>query len=213
MFLAGFGLFGAMFLLPLYFQELNGASLGAGGIVDGHDVLATGLILISQGLGTLLSRAALGRLIDRVGPRWIALSCFLLTAIATIPFAFAGPDTSIWWLMAVLFIRGLGLGGAILPLMAHAFSGLEQHEVPDASIVTRIFQQLGGSFGTGVLATVLAGGVAGATTLGDVAGGFQDAFWWAVGFTGVAVVLSLLLPATQPRAAEIVEGEVAAAEA
>ena len=46
-----------------------------------------------------------------------------------------------------------------------------------------------------------------------MAGGFQDAFWWAVGFTGLAVVLSFLLPATQPRAAEIVEAEVVTAKA
>ena len=202
MFLSGFGLFGAMLLLPLYFQTVRGA-----------DMLQAGLLLIPQGVGALLSRVALGRLIDRVGPRWITLGSFALTLAATIPFALASDVTSEWWLMVVLLIRGLGLGAAIIPLMAHAFQGIEHESVPDASIVSRIIQQLGGSFGTAVLATVLAGASAGAVTLADAAHAFDEAFWWAVGFTGVAVVLSFLLPAAPPRPDELAEGEIAAAEA
>lgn len=187
MFFSGFGLFGAMFLLPLYFQE-----------VRGHDVLAAGMLLIPQGVGALLSRVALGRIIDRVGPMWIALPAFLITALATIPFAFSDADTSEWWLMAVLVVRGLGLGAAMIPLMSYGFTGVAQAKVPDASIVTRIFQQLGGSFGTAILATVLSGTIAGIQPGPDahaqLAAGFDTAFWWAVGFTGAAVLISLLLP-------------------
>ncbi len=201
MFLSGFGLFGAMFLLPLYFQEIRG-----------DDVLTAGLLLIPQGIGTLLSRLALGRFIDRIGPRWIALGAFLVSGLATIPFAFAGVDTNEWWLMFVLLIRGLGLGAALIPLMAHAFNGLAPDEVPDASIVTRLFQQLGGSFGTGILATVLTGAAAGAASLADGAHAFDQAFWWTVAFTGVAVVLSFLLPGSAASRAEVEEAEVVTAE-
>ncbi|QAY71192.1 MDR family MFS transporter [Xylanimonas protaetiae] len=184
MFLSGFGLFGAMFLLPLYFLELRG-----------HDVLGAALLLIPQGVGALLSRLVLSRFIDRVGPRWISLASFLVAALATVPFAVAGAQTSQWWLGGVLLVRGLGLGSALIPLMAHAFSGLAHDDVPDASIVSRLLQQLGGSFGTAVLATVLASGTTHAVTLADGAVAFDHAFWWAVGFTGLAVVLSFLLPA------------------
>jgi EmrB/QacA subfamily drug resistance transporter len=184
MFLSGFGLFGAMFLLPLYFQE-----------VRRHDVLGAALLLIPQGVGALLSRLVLSRYIDRVGSRWISLLSFLVAGLATVPFAVAGPQTSQWWLGAVLVVRGLGLGSALIPLMAHAFSGLAHDDVPDASIVSRLLQQLGGSFGTAVLATVLAAGTTHAVSLADGAVAFDHAFWWAVGFTGLAVVLSLLLPA------------------
>ncbi|QAY62764.1 DHA2 family efflux MFS transporter permease subunit [Xylanimonas allomyrinae] len=185
--LSGFGLFGAMFLLPLYFQG-----------VRGHDVLGAGLLLVPQGVGALASRVALGRVIDKVGPRWITLTSFAMVALATVPFALAGAATSQAWLMVVLFFRGLGLGSAIIPLMAHAFAGLAHDDVPDASIVSRLIQQLGGSFGTAVLATVLASATAGAGTVADMADGFDQAFWVAVAFTMLAVALSFLLPAEPP---------------
>jgi EmrB/QacA subfamily drug resistance transporter len=187
MFLSGFGLFGAMFLLPLYFQTVRGAT-----------VLSAGVILIPQGVGTLLSRVAIGRFIDKVGPRWITLPAFLITALATIPFAFASTTTSQWWLMAALLFRGLGLGAALIPLMAHGFLGLAHDEVPDAAIVSRIIQQLGGSFGTAILATVLTSASVGAASLSDAAHAFDRAFWWAVAFSGLAVLISLILPGDEP---------------
>jgi hypothetical protein len=41
------------------------------------------------------------------------------------------------------------LGAVIVPVMAVAFVGLDRADVPHASILTRIAQQVGGSFGTG----------------------------------------------------------------
>ena len=189
MFLSGFGLFGAMLLLPLYFQT-----------VRGHDVLTAALLLAAQGVGALASRVALGRVIDKVGPRWITLTSFVVVLLATIPFALASAATSEAWLIVVLFFRGLGLGSAMIPLMAHAFEGMAHDDVPDASIVSRLFQQLGGSFGTAILATVLASATSGAHSLDDAATGFDQAFWVAVAFTAVAVGVSFLLPATRPAA-------------
>ena len=93
-------------------------------------------------------------------------------------------------LVIALLVRGLGLGAVFIPLMAVGFVGLAREEVPHASIVTRIAQQIGGAAGTAVLAVILQGAVASA---GPVEA-FQHAFWWAVGFTAVAVALALLLP-------------------
>jgi len=57
------------------------------------------------------------------------------------------PDagTSRWLLMAVLFVRGLGMGVVATPIMSVTYLGLEPAEMPDASIMVRIAQQLGGS--------------------------------------------------------------------
>jgi len=54
--------------------------------------------------------------------------------------------------------------------MAGAFTGLPRESVPDASSVTRIMQQVGGSFGTAVLAVILVGH------------SLQAAFCWSVAF-------------------------------
>jgi EmrB/QacA subfamily drug resistance transporter len=184
MFLTGATLYGAMLLLPLSFQELRGT-----------DALGAGLLLIPQGVGSLLSRSIAGRLNDRIGGRSVALVAFAVVGIATVPFALADASTPEWWLMIALLVRGLGLGAVFIPLMAVGFIGLGKDEVPHASIVTRIAQQVGGAAGTAVLAVILQGAV---STLGPVAA-FQHAFWWAVGFTAFAVVLSVLLPGRPER--------------
>jgi hypothetical protein len=59
-------------------------------------------------------------------------------------------------------------------------------------VVTRTVQQVGGSFGTAVLAVILTATLA--TRPGAPAGAFDIAFWWAIGFSAVAVLLSLWLP-------------------
>ncbi|MFD8691380.1 MDR family MFS transporter [Streptomyces sp. NPDC059651] len=182
-FLAGINLYGAMLLLPLYWQQ-----------VRGEDALGAGLLLIPQGVGTLLSRTLAGRSTDRIGPRWVAFAGFAVVAAATVPFAFVAADTSNVLLMAALLVRGIGLGAATIPLTGAAYVGLEREEVPDASIITRIAQQIGGSVGIAVLAVILQHAADGATTPSALADGFGNAFWWAVAFTTAAVPLCLLLP-------------------
>ncbi|WP_144714516.1 DHA2 family efflux MFS transporter permease subunit [Curtobacterium pusillum] len=185
MFLMGAALYGGMLLLPLSFQELRGA-----------DALGAGLLLIPQGVGSLLSRSLAGRLTDRIGARTVAIVGFAIVLLATIPFAFADGSTSPWWIGLVLVVRGIGLGAVMIPIMAVGFVGLARPEMPHASTITRLAQQLGGAFGTAVLAVVLAGAAAG----GDVAGAFQQAFWWAIGVTAFATAMAVLLPGRQPAA-------------
>ena len=82
----------------------------------------------------------------------------------------------------MLVVRGAGLTTANIALRAGAFEGLPRTSVPDASSVTRIMQQVGGSFGTAVLAVILAGH------------SFQPTFWWSVAFTALAVLPAAMLP-------------------
>jgi hypothetical protein len=126
------------------------------------------------------------------------LTGFAIVGIGTIPFALASPTTNEWYLMAVLVVRGFGLAAVMIPLSAVAFEGLLHEEIPHAGIITRVAQQLGGSFGVAILAVILDNALRNLGThsgsSGSAATAFDQAFWWAVGFTGVAFVLSLMLP-------------------
>ena len=187
LFLSGVTLYGAMLLMPLYFQEVRGTT-----------VLQAGLLLIPQGVGSLASRSLSGRLSDTIGARWLAVVGFLIVLIGTVPFALADAGTSLWVLMTALFLRGVGLGTVTVPLMALGFRGLARQQVPDASIITRIAQQVGGAFGTAVLAAILAGAATAPTSVAAVTGAFQQSFWWAIGFTAGGVLISLALPGRPP---------------
>jgi EmrB/QacA subfamily drug resistance transporter len=182
-FLSGAALYGAMLLMPLYWQELRGES-----------ALGAALLLIPQGVGTLLSRSLAGKYMDRFGPRPVAVISFVVTLAATIPFCFVTASTSNILLMAVLFARGIGLGAAMITLSGAAFVGLKVAEIPAASSISRVAQQVGGSVGTAVLIMILQRAATGARTPAALASGFADAFWWAAAFTAAAIPLCLLLP-------------------
>jgi len=184
LFLSGASLYGSMLLLPLYFQ-----------IVRGTDVLTAALLLIPQGVGALLSRTLAGRLTDSLGARTVAIAGFIIMGLATIPFALSDGATNELWLALVLVVRGFGMGAVMIPVMSVAFVGLERDEVPHASIITRLAQQIGGAFGTAILAVILEATTSGASSMSDLASGFDVAFWWAVGFTVVAVGVCFALPA------------------
>src|ERR1700761_3951541 len=186
LFLAGACLYGAMFLLPLFYQELHGGN-----------VLDAALMLIPQGVGSLLTRTVTGKLVDKIGARVVAVAGFALTVAATVPFAFAGPGTSEWWLGAVLLVRGLGLGIVLIPVMTVAFVDISEADLPNASLTTRISQQVGGSFGVAVTAVVLQSAVSSGHSLGQA---FDQAFWWTTGFTALAVAASFFLPGRRPPA-------------
>jgi branched-subunit amino acid permease len=102
-----------------------------------------------------------------------------IVAAATVPFALAGPHISEWLLAVWMVIRGFGLGAVTMPVMVASYIGLDKQQIPHASVLTRTAQQIGGSFGTAVLAVILEGAIAAhPATLADA---FHVAFWWSAG--------------------------------
>jgi hypothetical protein len=81
-------------------------------------------------------------------------------------------------------------------VMVAGYIGLDKQQIPHSSVLTRTAQQLGGSFGTAVLAVILQTAVAAHPA--TLANAFHTAFWWSAGFSAVAVLLSLWLPGPQP---------------
>ena len=175
----GAALYAGSFLLPLSFQTLRGSS-----------VLGAALLLIPQGVGTLLARFVVGRLVDRLGSRLVAIVGFVVIAASTVPFAIAPADTSLWVLGAVLFVRGFGLGIVTIPVMTVAYIDIRRDQMPHASAISRIVQQLGAAFGTALVAVILSA----ATAQTNAEEGFEAAFWWTIAITIAAAVAALLLP-------------------
>jgi EmrB/QacA subfamily drug resistance transporter len=184
-FCLGAALFGAMILMPLYYQQVRGES-----------VLATGLLVGPQGLGAALALPISGRLTDRIGGGPLALFGVIVTTLATIPFGLIGAHTSIVSLSLWMFVRGIGIGFAFMPAMAAAFAALQPHELSDATPQMNVLQRLGGSIGTAVLAVVLQRALISAhhpLTPDGVAGAYSTAFWWSLGITALAIVPSIVL--------------------
>jgi EmrB/QacA subfamily drug resistance transporter len=175
---------GALLMLPLYYQEVRGAS-----------ALSAGLWLLPQGIGMLLTRSWAGKTADRDGSRTIVLMSLAAIAIGTLPFAFAGTDTNYILLSIALLVRGAGLGGLFIAIMISAYIGVPKDQVPHASIATRIFQTIGGAFGSAILATVAQWQMTDHTASDPhtIAHAYNVSFWWSVGFVVIAVIPTLFL--------------------
>jgi EmrB/QacA subfamily drug resistance transporter len=208
-FLLGAALFGAMLVLPLYYQ-----------VDRGQSALSAGLLMAPQGIGAALVMPVSGRLTDRIGGGRVALFGIAVMILATIPLVGVGPTTSYPWLAFVLLVRGIGLGCSVMPTMASAYAVVRSDEVPGATSVLNALQRVGGSMGTALLAVVLSdqaraalgSGTAGsggllqtlsptvrAQVAGPLASAFGSTFWSALGATVIALIPASALAVTQRR--------------
>jgi EmrB/QacA subfamily drug resistance transporter len=213
-FLVGAALFGAMIILPLYYQ-----------VARGESALTAGLLMAPQGLGASLAMPFAGSLTDRVGGGRVALVGLTILTLGTIPFAFIDASSSYLVLALLLVVRGIGIGGSMMPAMAAAYATLQGPDVPRATSALNVIQRIGGSIGTALLAVILQGeikdrlsgqgGAGGAPAASGtlerlpedlrarvaepLAAAFASTFWWAVGMSVLALVPAAILALTQRR--------------
>ena len=144
----GFGLYGGVYLFPLFAQSLLGFS-----------PTTTGLMLLPGGLGTAVSAIICGRLLSnpksKIDSRFLiftgvgifVLSMWMMGHLTT---AAGEPDVRL-----ALMFRGLGLGFLFTPINNAAFGNLDPKIAQQASGLVNLARQLGGSFGIAILGTYL----------------------------------------------------------
>jgi EmrB/QacA subfamily drug resistance transporter len=178
----GAALFGAMILVPLYYQEVRGQS-----------VINTGLLTGPQGIGALIAMPLASRLTQRFSGGRVAMCGVSLLCISTFPFTFIGANTSIVAISLVLVVRGLSIGLCFMPAMSAAFSAMRPDQISDATPQINALQRTGGAIGTAVLAVVLQRAGAGAHTPTELASAFDTAYWWALGIAALSLIPCLML--------------------
>jgi EmrB/QacA subfamily drug resistance transporter len=153
--LTSFGSFGAQLILPLYYQQVRGAS-----------PIHAGLLLAPQGLGMLLTLPQVGKLTDRLDHGKLVVLGVLTTLLGTLAFTQVTDHTPYLLLAAALVLRGAGLGATNTPALAAAYRDLEPDEIPNATAALNIVQRLGAPLGTATMAVALQrfAPVGGATT-------------------------------------------------
>ncbi len=188
-FCLGAALFGAMILMPLYFQT-----------VRGEDAIHTGLLLIPQGLGGGLGMFLSGRVTERLGAGRTSLIGGVILTLATIPFLLVSATTPFAVIGPSMMARGVGIGLSIMPAMTAAFSVLSREQVNDASPQLTVLQRVGGSLGTAIIAVVLEGHISSAHSHAALAAGFAHTYWWVMAVTLLALLPTLLLTRIERRA-------------
>src|SRR6266516_4630424 len=201
--LVGVALFGAMILLPLYFQ-----------VVRGESPLVTGLLLVPQGVGAAIAMPIAGWLTDEIGARVVIPVGIVLALLGTAVYSQIGADTSYVVLGAGLLVIGLGLGCTVMPAMAVAYQAVSRDAVARATSALNTIPRIAGSIGTALLAVVLQrairsnlpgldGGIRAVSALSHeqrahaapaLAHAFGTAFWVAFALSAAALVPTLFLP-------------------
>jgi EmrB/QacA subfamily drug resistance transporter len=201
-FFLGAALFGAMILVPLYYQQVRGES-----------VVVTGLLVGPQGLGMLLVGPLNGRLTERFGAGRVAVVGVSVLCLSTIPLGFIGADSSIFGISAILALRGVGIGLSFMPTMTAAFASLRTDQLSDATPQMNVLQRLGGAIGTAVLAVVLQRSSAGAHTPAELASAFDTAYWWSLGIAVLSLAPCLVLLRSESAGVRAASEEEITAEA
>jgi EmrB/QacA subfamily drug resistance transporter len=140
--------FGALLLIPLYYQTVRHVS-----------ALQAGLLLVPQGLGAMITMPIAGRLTDRFGPRFLPASGIPLLVIGIAPFAFVTATTSYVLLCSFCFILGLGMGISMMPTMTAAMQAVPPAAIARTSTAMNIIRQAGASIGTAVLTVILSSAI------------------------------------------------------
>lgn len=139
-----FALYGGLFLIPIYLQELRRFS-----------AFQAGLILLPQALASMIAIVFGGRLVDKFGVRAVVIPGLIILGIASWQFTFVTLNNSINSLQFLLIMRGLGIGLCIQPLMVSALAEIPSQRLAQASAVSTTVRFVGSSLGVAVLSTMV----------------------------------------------------------
>jgi EmrB/QacA subfamily drug resistance transporter len=180
---------GLIFLMPLYLQTLRGLS-----------AQKSGLATFTQAIGVLIASQLVGRVLyARIGPRRLMMFGLVMAAIVIVSFIPRLTLTSsLWNVRWLMFIRGMFMAFAFIPLQAASYATIKPQDTGRASSIFSTQRQMGTAVAVAILATVLK-----TRRLHHVAAGsapaaaglqaFHDAFYVAAVLAIVAAVAAAFI--------------------
>jgi MFS transporter, DHA2 family, multidrug resistance protein len=143
-FVLGIGLFGSVYLMPVYLA-----------FVRYHDALEIGMVMLVTGVAQLLTAPIAVVLEQRVDPRWLTAAGFALFAVGLGLSALQTPRTDYDGMFWPQVIRGVAIMFCLLPPTRLALGHLEKHRVADASGLFNLMRNLGGAIGLALIDSVI----------------------------------------------------------
>jgi len=143
-FVRAVAIFGSMFLLPLFLQNL----------LD-YKALQTGIILVPTAISVAIVSPFSGLISDRIGPRIPLFLGTVLVAYSLYMYKDLSLRADYWFLFWPQVIRGAGLGLINAPLMSAAINSVRREQTSTASSLLTVIMQVGGAFGVALLGASL----------------------------------------------------------
>jgi EmrB/QacA subfamily drug resistance transporter len=139
-----FSLFSALFLFPIYLQNLRQLS-----------AFQAGLILLPQALASMVTTIIGGRLVDRIGVRAVMIPGLIILAFATWQLSQLTLYSPYSWMQSMLILRGMALGLTIQPLTVASLSEISPRQLGQASAISTVNRAVSSSLGIAILATLV----------------------------------------------------------
>jgi len=143
-FVLGLGLYGSVYLVPLFL-----------GRVRGYDSLQIGTTVFVTGIAQILSVVVAARLSQRLDPRWMITAGLSLFASSLWATSYLTPEWGFWSLALPQALRGFAIMLCIVPSVTLALSGFAAAELRYASGLFNLMRNLGGAIGIAVVTTWL----------------------------------------------------------
>jgi DHA2 family multidrug resistance protein len=140
----GLALYGSLFVLPVFLQNLHGLTANQ-----------TGMVILPGALAAAFTMGIVGKNANRLDARaTVTVGAMLFFAsmwmLARMTLA-SGPDETFW----PLILRGVGLGLIFVPLTNSTMAELSTAELAQGTGMFNLTRQLGGSLGIAAMATLL----------------------------------------------------------
>lgn len=143
-FALGLGLYGSVYVLPLFL-----------GFVRGHSPLEIGEIMVVTGIAQLIAAPIATFAEKRFAPIWVAAFGFALFGAGALVNAGETPRTDFHDLLLPQILRGASVLFCILPITTVALEAQRDEELGNASGILNFMRNVGGAVGIGLVDTVI----------------------------------------------------------
>ncbi len=137
-------LFGGLFLIPIYLQNLRGQT-----------AYEAGVILLPQAFGSMVAVLVGGQLVDRIGVKTVVIPGLLIMAFAFWRLSFVSLYTPFSQYQLLLILRGFGLGLSAQPLTVAILSNIKAKDLSQANSLNSVIRSVAGSVGVAVLSSLV----------------------------------------------------------
>lgn len=174
-----FGMYALLFIMPLYFQTIRGAT-----------PFIAGLELLPMSVSFVIVSQLVGYLTNNLGPRIIMTAGMACMGFGALAIAFISENTNLVVIALALFIVGIGLGLNTAPVNGVAVAAVPPARSGTASGVLNTARMVGATMGVAILGSVFA---AYAGQQANVATGFMPGLRAAMIAAGLAELLGAVI--------------------
>jgi MFS transporter, DHA2 family, methylenomycin A resistance protein len=140
-----FGMYALLFVMPLYFQTMRGAS-----------PLIAGLELLPMPVSFFVVSQNVGRLNNRLGPRIVMTAGMMCMGVGALSLALIGEATNLLPIELALAVVGVGLGLNTAPVNGVAIAALPPERSGTASGILNTSRMVGATLGVAILGAMFA---------------------------------------------------------